>query len=123
MIIIDFDPVFIGEICVEGLMIISKKGEKQLLCLGRSLLSKSKIVLIDEATSSIDLDTETKIHKIIQENFRDVTVLGTHHQNIITDAVFHGLSGVRDQKLFLLMQKSNSTSTFKLSKFRQYNGC
>ena len=67
-------------------MIISKKGEKQLLCLGRSLLSKAKIVLIDEATSSIDLDTETKIHKIIQENFRDVTVLGTHHQNIITDA-------------------------------------
>ena len=62
-------------------MIISKKGEKQLLCLGRSLLSKAKIVLIDEATSSIDLDTETKIHKIIQENFRDVTVLGTHHQN------------------------------------------
>ena len=78
-------------------MIISKKGEKQLLCLGRSLLSKSKIVLIDEATSSIDLDTETKIHKIIQENFRDVTVLGTHHQNIITDAEFHGLSGVRDK--------------------------
>ena len=82
---------------MEGLMIISKKGEKQLLCLGRSLLSKSKIVLIDEATSSIDLDTETKIHKIIQENFRDVTVLGTHHQNTITDAESHGLSGVWDK--------------------------
>ena len=67
-------------------MIISKKGEKQLLCLGRSLLSKSKIVLIDEATSSIDLDTETKIHKIIQENFRDVTVLGTYYQDTATHA-------------------------------------
>jgi len=56
------------------------KGEKQLLCLGRSLLSKAKIVLIDEATSSIDLDTETKIHKIIQENFQDVTVLAIQHR-------------------------------------------
>ena len=64
-------------------MIMSKKGEKQLLCLGRSLLSKSKIVLIDEATSSIDLDTEMRIHKIIQENFRDVTVLGTRYNNNI----------------------------------------
>ena len=76
-----------------------KKGEKQLLCLGRSLLSKAKIVLIDEATSSIDLDTETKIHKIIQENFQDVTVLGTHHQNTVTDAYSQGLSGVRDRPL------------------------
>ena len=63
-------------LCMLEFMIISIKGEKQLLCLGRSLLSKSKIVLIDEATSSIDLDTEMRIHKIIQENFRDVTVLG-----------------------------------------------
>ena len=68
--------------CLIELVIISIKGEKQLLCLGRSLLSKSKIVLIDEATSSIDLDTEMRIHKIIQENFRDVTVLGSRYKNI-----------------------------------------
>ena len=68
--------------CLIELVIKSIKGEKQLLCLGRSLLSKSKIVLIDEATSSIDLDTEMRIHKIIQENFRDVTVLGSRYKNI-----------------------------------------
>ena len=89
--------VFLSVKFLKGYMIISKQGEKQLLCLGRSLLSKAKIVLIDEATSSIDLDTETKIHKIIQENFRDVTVLGTHHQNTATDAYSQGLSGVRDR--------------------------
>ena len=75
-------------------MIISKKGEKQLLCLGRSLLSKSKIVLIDEATSSIDLDTETKIHKIIQENFRDVTVLGMRYKNSAPGLVKQGCPGL-----------------------------
>ena len=52
------------------------QGEKQLFCLGRALLNKSKILLIDEATSSVDLDTEKKIHEIIKTNLSDATLIG-----------------------------------------------
>ena len=42
-------------------------GEKQLLCIGRAILAKNKIILIDEATSNIDPKTEQVILDTINE--------------------------------------------------------
>ena len=40
-------------------------GEKQLLCLGRAILRKSKLLILDEATSAMDIETDTKITKLV----------------------------------------------------------
>eukprot|EP01017_Pseudomicrothorax_dubius_P051455 TRINITY_DN9905_c0_g1_i2.p1 TRINITY_DN9905_c0_g1~~TRINITY_DN9905_c0_g1_i2.p1 ORF type:complete len:412 (+),score=69.58 TRINITY_DN9905_c0_g1_i2:272-1507(+) len=55
-------------------------GEKQLISIARALLKKSKIVLLDEATSSIDVVTESVIEKAMKEQFSNCTVITIAHR-------------------------------------------
>lgn len=61
-------------------------GQKQLLCITRALCSNPKILLMDEATSNIDPETDKKIQKLLQRSFENTTIITIAHR---LDTIIH----------------------------------
>jgi ABC-type multidrug transport system fused ATPase/permease subunit len=69
------------------------QGQRQLLCLARVVITQSKIMLLDEATSAVDMKTDSLIQRSIREEFKQSTLI----------VVAHRLSTVADFDRILVM--------------------
>jgi ABC-type multidrug transport system fused ATPase/permease subunit len=88
------------------------QGQRQLLCLARAIVARPKIMVLDEATSAVDMETDALIQRSIREEFQDSTLIVIAHR-LSTIADFDKILVMGDGKALeydeprLLIEKEN----------------
>ncbi|OBS67695.1 hypothetical protein A6R68_03763, partial [Neotoma lepida] len=81
---------------VDGGYVLSH-GHKQLMCLARSVLSKARILLLDEPSAHLDPITYQVIRRVLKHAFRDCTVILCEHR----------IEAMLDCQRFLVIEEGN----------------
>ena len=77
------------------------QGQKQLLTIARAIISKPKIMILDEATSSVDTRTEKQIQDALDRIMKNKTSF----------VIAHRLSTIKNAKLIIVMKKGHIVET------------
>ena len=79
-------------------------GERQLICLARVLLHRSRIIILDEPTAHVDPETEQTIWKVVRDKLKDSTVI----------TVAHRLNTIKDCEMILVLKDGEVYGSNKL---------
>lgn len=88
------------------------KGQKQLITIARAMLSKSSMLILDEATSNVDSRTEIKIQEAMNELMKDRTCF----------VIAHRLSTIQNADLILVIQNGKVTEKGSHNELMQLGG-